>query len=89
MCGNPGGFGGAPGQAIANIDEKIGVEVLEQLLQHYLGGTNNVLAKNLLAKGDNEVAIVLEPIKIFVWDFSNRMQDVSQTMLNLTTEECP
>jgi hypothetical protein len=52
------------------------VEILNKLLVRYLGGTNNDLASNLLAKSKTEVAIVLEPTRIFVWDYSDRMKDI-------------
>jgi len=80
---------GVRGQAIASIDDKIGFEILEQLLVRYLGYTNNALSQALLAKKENEVAIVLKPIKIFTWDFSNRMQDVVDPMLDLAVKVCP
>lgn len=80
---------GLRGQAIARIDDQIGGQVLEQLLHRYLGGTESDLAKNLLEKQDSEVAIILEPVQIFTWDFSNRMKDISQTMVNLAAKTCP
>lgn len=80
---------GIRGQAIARIDDSIGGDVLEQLLQRYLGGTENDLAKNLMKKQPTEVAIILEPVKIFSWDFSKRMEDISQVMINLATKTCP
>ena len=67
---------GVRGQVIARIDENIGLDVLEKLIQRYLGGTDNSLAKNLLGRKSPEVAIILKPEKIFTWDFSSRMQDV-------------
>ncbi len=80
---------GVRGQAIASIDEKIGKVVLEQLLARYLGGMDNTLARNLLAKSDSEVAIVLKPVNVFTWDFSSRMQDVVSPMMDLTAKVCP
>lgn len=80
---------GVRGQAIASIDEKIGVEILEQLLERYLGGTNNALARILLAKRDDEVAIILKPVNIFTWDFSSRMQDIATPILALEEKVCP
>jgi hypothetical protein len=68
---------GVRGQAIASIDEKIGASILEQLLVRYLGGIDNTLARKLLAKRENEVAIVLKPVNIFTWDFSRRMDQVT------------
>jgi len=80
---------GVRGQAIASIDESIGGEILAQLLVRYLGSMDNALARNLLAKRDDEVAIVLKPINVFTWDFSSRMQDVSLPKLDLSEKVCP
>jgi hypothetical protein len=67
---------GIRGQARARIDQTLGVEILNKLLVRYLGGTSNDLASNLLAKSKTEVAIVIEPTQIFVWDYSDRMKDI-------------
>ena len=80
---------GVRGQAIASIDETIGGEVLNLLLERYLGSTNNSLARNLLAKLDEEVAIVLKPVNVFTWDFSSRMRDIVSPMLDLASKVCP
>ncbi len=80
---------GVRGQAIASIDENIGVEILEQLLVRYLGGMDSALGRNLLAKSDDEVAIILKPVKIYTWDFSSRMQDVNLPKLDLADKVCP
>jgi hypothetical protein len=69
---------GIRGQARAKIDDTLGVEILERLLVRYLGGIDSDLAKKLLAKSQSEVAIVLDPIRIFSWDFSDRMISISQ-----------
>ena len=80
---------GVRGQAIASIDESIGGETLEQLLVRYLGGTNSTLGRNLISKSEDEVAIILKPIKIYTWDFSSRMQDITLPKLDLTDKICP
>ena len=80
---------GVRGQAIATLDEQIGVEVLEQLLVRYLGDTTTGLARTLLANSADEVAIVLKPVNVFTWDFSSRMQDVVDPMLDLAAKVCP
>jgi hypothetical protein len=67
---------GIRGQAKAKIDDSLGIEILERLLVRYLGGTESTLAKKLLANSDTEVAIVLDPVRVFTWDFSNRMGDI-------------
>ena len=68
---------GIRGQAIAKIDGSLGAKVLGKLLVRYLGNKDNDLAKKLLAKSDNEVALVLEPKQIFTWDFSDRMANLN------------
>lgn len=68
---------GIRGQARASIDEQAGGVVLETLLNRYLGGVDNPLAENLLAKKGTEVAIILKPRWVFTWDFSDRMKAVS------------
>ena len=80
---------GVRGQAIATIDDETGVQVLEQLLVRYLGGTNNRLARTLLSKRETEVAIILKPVRTFTWDFSSRMADVAPTMADRVRKVCP
>ncbi len=70
---------GVRGQGRATFDHERGGEILERLLKRYLGGTDGDLARMLLAKQENEVAIVIEPMKVFTWDFSQRMQDIQAT----------
>jgi hypothetical protein len=67
---------GIRGQARASIDETLGVDILEKLIARYLGNTNITLASNLRAKSESEVAIILEPMRIFTWDFSQRMESI-------------
>jgi hypothetical protein len=68
---------GVRGQAKASIDGHMGKDILEKLLYRYLGNTNNDLAKKLLAKSETEVAIVLEPRRIYTWNFSDRMASLN------------
>ncbi|MBL6982512.1 MAG: pyridoxamine 5'-phosphate oxidase family protein [Anaerolineales bacterium] len=79
---------GVRGQAVASMDESIGVEILEKLLKRYLGDTDNLLSHTLLAKSDQEVAIILEPVNIFRWDFSTRMQEIDFPE-TIVTKVCP
>lgn len=80
---------GIRGQATARIDEGMGVTILEKLLDRYLGGLDNELARNLLSKSQTEVAIVLDPVQIHRWDFSSRMTGVVPIMLDLVAKVCP
>jgi hypothetical protein len=80
---------GIRGQARARIDREIGPEILEALLIRYIGGLDNSLAETLLKNADQEVALVLEPINSFRWDFSQRMSSLAPTMLELIEKTCP
>ena len=67
---------GVRGQAKARVDALLGSIILNKLLVRYLGGYDNDLARRLLKKSETEVAIVINPINIYTWNFSNRMSDI-------------
>ena len=60
---------------MATIDTTSGVEILEELLVRYLGSAETRLGKRLLAQNYNEVAIVIEPVKVFTWNYTSRMRN--------------
>lgn len=78
---------GIRSQAIAYIDEDLGASVLQQLLIRYLGGIENPLATELLKKQDTEIAIILEPKRIYTWNFTSRMTDIPT--VSPTEKYCP
>jgi len=80
---------GVRGQAMARIEDDMGILVLEKLLARYVGGLDNDLARGLLSNSHNEVAIVLDPVQIYRWDFSSRMTGVVPMMLDLVAKVCP
>lgn len=53
-------------------DEK---QLLRELLDRYLGGTESSLADRLLAEDREEVVVRIEPTHLSTWDFSERMAD--------------
>lgn len=63
------------GWPLAEIDPKAGQETLERLIDRYLGGRDNSLARWLLARSQEEVAIVLTPVQVFTWNYQQRMAD--------------
>ncbi len=69
---------GIRGQAKADINESKGDEILKILLNRYLGGIDNPLAQQLLSRSEQEVAIELTPIKLYQWNYSDRMHDSIQ-----------
>lgn len=64
---------GVRGSALATIEQEGGLEVLERLLERYVGGIDNPLAKKLLDRQEPEVAIRLEPLTYHSWNFTKRM----------------
>ena len=77
---------GVRGQAKAVIDRDLGAEILRQLLLRYLGGTDSPLARQLLSRGQTEVAIIIEPVTLFKWNFAARMKD---SITIETPKPCP
>jgi len=67
-------YRGVRGQGIAQIDQSRGKEMLQILLNRYGIGTSSPLGKILLAKSNDEVAIEIQPARIFSWDYTRRMR---------------
>lgn len=80
---------GIRGQAVARIEEQRGIEILDLLLVRYLGGRDSSLAEKLLKNSADEVAIRLDPVKIFSWDFSERMKDAGPCIDEISIMVCP
>lgn len=66
---------GVRGQGIAELTDEGAGDMLEQLLQRYLSGTDSSLGNWLLSRRDEEVLISIEPQRIFSWDYRQRMSD--------------
>lgn len=71
-------YSGIRGTGTAALSPDGGEEVLRDLVQRYLGGTDSSLAKRLLS-GDREEALIrIDPDEIYSWDYSDRMEDVDR-----------
>ena len=68
-------YRGIKGQGKAIIKKERGIEILQTLIEKYIQKKNANLRKYLLKRKENEVAIEISPIKIFYWDYTNRMKD--------------
>lgn len=77
---------GVRGQGIATIDKTLGTETLRELLVRYLGSTETSFGQRLLAQSQNEVAIVIEPLNVFTWNYTKRMREV---VSELPGKVCP
>jgi nitroimidazol reductase NimA-like FMN-containing flavoprotein (pyridoxamine 5'-phosphate oxidase superfamily) len=66
-------YHGVRGQGIARLDSDADGAVLRQMLERYLGGTASKLARWLLSRAEDEVLITIEPLRLFSWDYRERM----------------
>jgi nitroimidazol reductase NimA-like FMN-containing flavoprotein (pyridoxamine 5'-phosphate oxidase superfamily) len=66
-------YRGVRGRGRVTLDAARGEEVLRRLLRRYLGGEGSDLARWLLSRADEELAVRIEPSSIFTWDYTRRM----------------
>ena len=66
-------YRGVRGQGRAELVPARGLEILEALVDRYLGTRESRFARWLLARGMVEMAIRIVPSRISSWDFSRRM----------------
>lgn len=69
-------YRGVRGAGHVRVMPERGSEWIEVLVQRYLGGTDSKLARWLLGRREEEVALRIEPLWLTAWDFSSRMSDV-------------
>jgi nitroimidazol reductase NimA-like FMN-containing flavoprotein (pyridoxamine 5'-phosphate oxidase superfamily) len=65
---------GVRGQGVAELVPERGGEILEALIDRYLGTRDSSFARWLLGRRDDEVAIRIAPERITSWDFRARMR---------------
>lgn len=70
-------YRGVRGHGTVSIAPDEDKATLRALLERYLGGTDAALARRLLDDDRDEVRITVQPDRLFSWDFSDRMADVS------------
>ena len=70
-------YRGVRGNGTATVEPDPEKALLRELLERYLGGTDSDLAERLLSPDRDEVTIRIEPDRLYTWDFSDRMADVT------------
>ena len=70
-------YRGVRASGTAGLAPDADLALLRSLLERYLGGTDSAFAERLLDDDREEVAIDLRPDRVYAWDFSNRMRDVT------------
>ena len=73
VAGDQPPYRGVRGQGRATLDAANGGDVLQNLVDRYLGDRDTEFARWLLGRADKEVAIVIRPDWVTSWDFSSRM----------------
>ena len=68
-------YRGVRGSGLAILHADRGEEILRILIDRYVGGSNSKLARLLLARVENEVAIELQPETLVSWDYQARMSE--------------
>ena len=66
-------YHGVRGQGIASLDSDADGVVLREMLNRYLGGTDSKLGNWLLSRAEDEVLITIKPLRLFSWDYRERM----------------
>jgi len=69
-------YKGTRAEGIVYINPEKGPEILELLIEKYLGKKESKLSKFLKENSINEVAIEIIPQKIFNYDYTTRMKDI-------------
>jgi nitroimidazol reductase NimA-like FMN-containing flavoprotein (pyridoxamine 5'-phosphate oxidase superfamily) len=85
VAGDQPPYCGIRGQGTVTLDNSQGAEILERLLKRYLGGLDNPLAQKLLSRRESEIAIIIEPLKMFSWNFTQRMKET----VGVVDKPCP
>lgn len=75
IAGDMPPYRGIRGKGRATVIPEFGGETLNRLLKRYGISLESTLARSLLAKIDQEVAICIKPSRISSWDFTDRMVD--------------
>ena len=86
IAGDQPPYCGLRGQARAVIEPHNGERILRLLLQRYLSSIDHPLAQNLLRRSDHEVAIRLDPINHFTWNYRERMKNTRNSKVE---KPCP
>ncbi len=66
-------YRGVRGNGRATVEPDPDKELLTELIDRYLDGTDSPLAEQLLAADREEVRIDIEPDRLVTWDYSERM----------------
>jgi nitroimidazol reductase NimA-like FMN-containing flavoprotein (pyridoxamine 5'-phosphate oxidase superfamily) len=67
---------GVRGTGVATVTEDGSKALLADLVERYLGSTDNEMGEFLLREEREEVTITVDPSRLYTWDFTPRMRGV-------------
>ena len=67
-------YKGVRGQGKATLLPERGLDILQRLIDRYVGNRESDFARWLIKRGSREVAIRIDPIWLTAWDFAPRMK---------------
>ena len=67
---------GVRGRGIAELQALGDSDALEHLIARYLGSGKSRVGNWLLSRREEELLITIEPLRLFSWDYRQRMADV-------------
>ena len=76
IAGDKPPYKGVRGEGTVKILDEKGMEILDILIDKYLGKKESTLSRFLKNNSKTEVAIEITPQKIFNYDYTKRMKDV-------------
>jgi len=79
IAGDTPPYHGVRGQGRVTLSTERGPTLLEQLIDRYLGRRDSRLARWLLARRDDEIAIQIRPTWLTSWDYRERMENAVAT----------
>ena len=66
-------YKGIRGHGKVTLREDIAIEILNSLIDRFIGNKESYLSRYLLKRKHDEVALEITPKKLFPWDYSKRM----------------
>ena len=68
-------YKGIRGHGTVKLREDIAVDILNLLIDRFIGNRESFLSRYLLKRKNDEIAIEISPTKLFPWDYSKRMNN--------------
>jgi len=74
LAGDHPPYRGLRGQGELILRPDLGRTVLERLVRRYTAGLETPLGKSLMSRSASEIAIEIQPVRIYSWDYTARMR---------------